>query len=321
MIKISAASSLNNAKSMIPAFCLSVFLCISNMALAESVALSQGGSKLVIGKVSSNPKKHYRYLKPIVSYMAEQMQDLGVDNAEVLMAKDHEQLTRYMRLGKVDWVTETPLIALILQQRAGAELLLRKWKKGVPEYHTIFFAHKDAGISSLSDLKGKTIAFQDEGSTSAFMIPMAIMLEAGLEPIRLDSVRDTPPGDKVGYVLTDEEITMSSWVNKRLVQAGAYSNLDWFKDDHNPEKFRTEHVIFFKTAPFPRAFELVNRDLPEPIKQRLKQNLLNIHQSKDAEYLLRAYQKTKKFDEVTADTLQSLKDLQRKKQMVDEYLN
>ena len=289
--------------------------------MAERTALSQGGSTLVIGKVSTNPKKHYRYLKPIVSYMAEQMQDLGVENAEVLMAKDHEQLTRYMRLGKVDWVTETPLIALILQQRAGAELLLRKWKKGVPDYHTVFFAHKDAGISSLSDLRGKTIALQDEGSTSAFMIPIAAMLEAGLEPVRMDSVRDSPPDDKVGYVLTDEEITMSSWVNKRLVQAGAYSNLDWSKDDHNPEKFRSEHIIFYQTSPFPRAFEIVNRDLPERIKQQLKQNLLNIHQSKDAEYMLRAYQKTRKFDEVTADTLQSMKDLQQKKQKVDEYLN
>ena len=321
MNKVSFPSNVTYIGSLIPALWLSLLLCVPDMAMAGSLALSQGGSTLVIGKVSSNPKKHYRYLKPIVSYMAEQMQDLGVDNADVLMAKDHDQLVRYMRLGKVDWVTETPLITLILQKHAGAEILLRKWKKGVPEYHTVFFAHKDAGVTSLSDLKGKTITLQDEGSTSAFLVPIAIMLEAGLEPVRMDSIRDTPPVDKVGYVLTEEEITMSTWVNKHLVAAGAYSNLDWILSDHNPEKFRREHVVFHKSAAFPRAFEVVNRDLPATVKQRLKQQLLNIHQARDAEYLLRAYQKTTKFDEVTADIVESLQDLQQKKMKVDGYLN
>lgn len=86
---------------------------------------------LVIGKVSSNPKKHYRYLKPIAEYVIKHMGDLGIDRVEVLMARNNRQLTRYLKQGRVDWVTETVFSALEFEEKAGAEILLLKWKKGV----------------------------------------------------------------------------------------------------------------------------------------------------------------------------------------------
>lgn len=291
------------------------------LGLAERGAAATDGHTLVIGKISPNPKKHYRYLKPIADYVVARMGDLGYTKAKVLMAKDNRQMARYLRRGKVDWVTETPFSSMILKEKAGAELLVRKWKKGVPEYHTVFFVRRDSGITSLADLKGKTIAFEDPGSTSAFYIPAAILLKQDLELEELDNHRDHPSEDTVGYVFSGAEINMSTWVHKGIVDAGAYSNLDWHKEDHTPTAFRNDFTILLRGENFPRAVEVVRKDLPAAVKQRLKEILLQAHEDPAAAKPLRAYQKTKKFDELDANSLAALQETRSIMQLVDEMLD
>ncbi len=263
---------------------------------------------LVIGKVSSNPKKHYRYLKPMADYVVKRMEDLGVREAAVLMARDNRQMVKYLKQGKVDWVTETVFSAVIFQEKAGAEPLLRKWKKGVPDYYSIFIARKDSGINALSDLKGKTIAFEDPGSTTAFFLPAIALIKDGLRLVELNSPRESSPTDAVGYVFAKQEINIATWVHKGLVDAGAYSNLDFNKEDHTPKAFRKDFNIFYRTDPFPRAIELVNKNMDPRIKARLKQLLLNADKDPRARSALRAYQKTTKFDELDENTLARLEE-------------
>jgi phosphonate transport system substrate-binding protein len=51
-----------------------------------------------------------------------------------------------------------------------------------PSYQSIIIAGKDSKINSLADLKGKTFAFVDPGSTSGFMVPSAAFVKAGIVP-------------------------------------------------------------------------------------------------------------------------------------------
>ncbi len=275
---------------------------------------------LVISKVSENPKKHYKYLKPIADYAARHMVDLGITDAKVLMARDNRQMISYLRQGKVDWITETPFSAVIFEQKGGAEILLRKWKKGVPEYHTVFFARKDSGIRTLSDLKGKTIAFQDPGSSTAYFIPASVLLREGLRLAQLAAPREKPSKDMVGYVFAGQEINISTWIYRGVVAAGAFNNLDWEKDDHVRMSFRKDMKIFHRTVPFPRALELVRKDLDPRIKQRLKEILLNAHMDPKANKILKAYQKTKKFDELDEISLVGLDDVRELLEIVQSEL-
>ncbi|MDJ0831883.1 MAG: phosphate/phosphite/phosphonate ABC transporter substrate-binding protein [Gammaproteobacteria bacterium] len=259
---------------------------------------------LVIGKISKNPKKHYKYLKPIGDYVVERMQDLGIDRVEVLMAKDNRQMINYLKRGKVDWVTETVFSSVELEDKAGAEIILVKHKKGVGQYHSVFFTRKDSGIESLQDLKGRVITFEDEGSTSAFFIPASILLDAGLELVRLESPRDSVDGDEVGYVFGKDEINMSTWVHKGLVNAGAYSNLDWEKGDHNPGSFKNDMKVFYQSESFPRAIEVVRKGLRPEVKQRLISVLLAAKDDENARAAMKAYQKTTQFDPID-DSIQA----------------
>ncbi len=278
---------------------LALLACVLVLAVGVVSAADRDRDRtLVIGKVSTNPKKHYRYLKPMAEYVVARMHDLGIDRVEVLMARNNRQMARYLRKGQVDWVTETVFSAIEFEDRAGAEILLLKWKKGVPAYHTVFFAREDSGIRTLADLKGRVITLQDAGSTSGFFVPAAELIGAGLQLEHLDSPRDSASGDRVGYVFATEEINMSTWVHKGLVDAGAFANLDWQKEDHLPRVFRDSMHIFHRSEDFPRALELVRKDLRPEVKQRLKEILLAAHEDPGASAALYAYQRTKRFAEL-----------------------
>ncbi len=308
-----------------PVDCIVFFLCLL-LAGLPSISLAEEGDAgstdlaLVIGKVSSNPKKHYKRLKPIADYAVSKMGDLGYTHARVLMAKDNDELIRFLKQGKVDWVTGTPFSAMAIHEKAGTELLLRRWKKGTPEYHTVFFVRSDSYIETINDLKGKTIVFQDPDSTSAYYIPADILIRQRLNLVRLNTPKETPPKDSVGYVFGGEEITMSTWVYKGVVDAGAFSNLDFNRDKDLPPLFREKFTIIHKSKSYPRSVELIRKDLPEVVKQRLKKVLLHAHEDSDAVLALKAYQRTAKFDEFSDECILTLKGCSSIMKLVDETL-
>lgn len=294
--------------------------CICHTQAQTDVASTTTRTTFVVGKVSDNPRKHYQFLKPMADYLADQLRDLGYTEGKVLMAKNNRQMVRYLTQGKVDLVTETAFSAVVFQKKADAKLLLRKWKKGVPEYHTVIFARRDSGIESLQDLKGKKIAFEDRGSTTAFYVPASVLLRNRLQLEELDSLRSNPIAGKVSFVFSGEEINTSIWVHKGLVDAGAFNNLDWEKDDHMPKRFHQDLQIIHKTKSFPRAIELVRRDLPSTVIARLKLILLSMHKTEEGQRVLRAYQRTKKFDEINDEMWQQLKEVRQVVDIVDREI-
>ncbi|TCS41337.1 phosphate/phosphite/phosphonate ABC transporter substrate-binding protein [Reinekea marinisedimentorum] len=271
---------------------------------------------LVIGKVTTNPKKHYDTLRPIVDYAVARMGDLGITEGKVLMAKDNEQMIEYLKTGQVDWVTETIFSSIEFEEQANAELLVRKWKKGVPNYHTIFFTRKDSGIDTLEQLAGHTIAFEDEGSTSAYFIPAAVLLQNGQTLTAMQRPNQTPDDDSVGYIFSGAEINTSTWVHKKIVSAGAYNNLDWDKEDHLPPMFRDDFQIIHTTPSIPRAVEVVSGSLDPAVKERLKEILLTMHEDPEAADALDSYQKTSKMDELTPEIMANIEQAREIRQLI-----
>ncbi len=251
---------------------------------------------LILGKVSTTPNRHYLMLKPIVDYAARQLRDLGIETGEVKLARDHWELARMIRLGEVDWVTDSLFPAVLWMTMADAEILLKRWKKGVAAYHSVFISRKDSPIDSIDDLVGKTLAFEDPGSTTAFFIPVIELLQRGYPLKHLASPREEPARNQINYVFARSEINLSMWVVKGLVQAGAYNNLDWMIKDHTPPVIKKELHIFHRTKPVPRMLELVRRDWKPELKQRLRQVLLHAHLDPAAKNALMSYQKTTRFE-------------------------
>ncbi len=305
--------------------CFLLVLNITVLSYAEGERSSQienstqaRENTLYFGKISTNPKKHYTYLKPVADYVVSHMKDLGIVESKLIFARDTEQMVSYLKKGMIDWVTETPYTATVFVDVANAEMLLRRWKRGVPEYHTVFVTNKSSSIHSINDLLGKRIAFESPESTSAFLVPLYTLLINELNAIKLDSLNHQLPIGKVGYVFSGQEINMSLWLSKEMIDAIAYSNLDWDKKSHTPIEMKKGFRIFHRTNPFPRAIELVRKDLNPLIKKRLKEILLKIHLDPDAKQLLNKYQKTTKFDELDYQALNSIDKIRKAKEFVQK---
>ena len=261
---------------------------------------------LVLGRISDDPKAHYEQLKPLLDYVVPRMRNVGITEGRILMARDTQQMTSYLRRGRVDWVTETSGTGMQLQRRAGAKPLLLTERGGVNRYHSVFFARKDSGINSLADMQGRSIAFQGTGSTSAYIVPAAALLDQGLQLEILLSPMDRPTPDSVGYVFARSELNIAAWVHKRLVDAGVFSSQDWADVRRMPPAFRQDMKIIHETPDYPRALEMVRGNLDPKVEARLREVLLEAANDPAAREAMNLFFRTTRFLPVDPDAQRGL---------------
>ncbi len=277
-------------------------------AAMEQGEISPRERTIVVGRVSHNPNKAHPRLEKLASYLAQRLEPLGISAGDVLIAGDNQEMISYLRQGKVDLVSETSLSAILFSEEAGAEILLREWRKGVPTYQTILFARKGAGIASPADLRGRKIGFEGRGSTSGFLVTLALLRREGLEPVELSSPQDEPPAGKVGYAFATSEPNVVKWVVRGLVDAGAIGIVDRSEIDRMPERLRERLDIFHTSEPFIRSLFLARGELSPEIKAAVKGILLDMHDDPEGKTVLETYFQVNRFDEIRGPVAESLDD-------------
>lgn len=280
---------------------------------------SVGRDVLVLGRISDDPKAHYEQLKPLLDYVVPRLRDVGITSGRILMARDAQQMSSYLRRGQVDWFTETTGTAMFLQQRAGAQPLLWTERNGVSWYDTLILVRRDSGIDSLSQLRGRRIAFQRTTSTSGYLVPAATLLNEGLPLEILLSPKDRPSPDAVGYLFAGSELNIATWVHKRLADAGSISSVEW-DDGRLPETFRQDMRVLVRTAPFPRGLEMVRGNLEPRVRERLQQVLLEAASDPQAAPALRSFFGTTRFLVLDAPARRSLERIAANGRRVREAL-
>ncbi|GAB2495282.1 phosphate/phosphite/phosphonate ABC transporter substrate-binding protein [Arenimonas alkanexedens] len=294
-----------------------LFLLLFLLLAGPSVAAD---GVLVLGRISDDPRRHYEQLQPLLDYVVPRMRTVGITEGRVLMASDPQQMMSYLRRGKVDWVTETPGTGLLLADRAGARPLLLTERSGAREYRSLIFVRRDSGITDLSQLLGKTIAFQSPSSTSAYLVPAMALRQRGLPlSLMVSPLEGREPGS-VGYVFANTDANLAAWVHKNLVDAGGFSDQDWDQLQRVSEAFRRDLVVIHTTEPVPRAMELVSANMPPAVEARLKQVLLGASTDPQARDALRQFFRTTGFYEADAATQAQLDSLRRGAREIREAL-
>ncbi len=300
-----------------------VLLLLTVMAMPVMAAPVPGSDDphvLVLGRISDDPKAHYAQLKPLLDYVVAHMRDVGITGGRILMARDARQMSSYLRRGRVDWVTETSGTGMELARRGGAEPFLLTERGGASAYHTIIFARADSGLTSVADLRGHALALQGVGSTSAYLVPASMALEAGLPMELLLSPQDRPDADSVGYVFARSELNIAAWVDKGMVDAGALSNLDWDNPRRMPESFRRNMRVLARSDDYPRAVEMVRSGLPVEVRARLHEVLLDAARDPQASDALRRFFGTTRFLDLDAESLRALERVRQAAAHVREHI-
>jgi len=139
---------------------------------------------LVIGKVTVSEREHiHQSMKPLVDYVASKLADFGIAKGDVFFARNNQEMIDALRKGKVDWVTDSTFSALILSEKTEAKIVLKRWHSRGSDYHGVIIVKKDSSVKGINDLRGKTIAFEDVGSTSSYFLPFMEFLNNGITPV------------------------------------------------------------------------------------------------------------------------------------------
>ncbi|MDX1934955.1 MAG: phosphate/phosphite/phosphonate ABC transporter substrate-binding protein [Capsulimonadales bacterium] len=159
-----------------------------------------------------------------------------------------------------------PFVYLKARERGVAELLAIGVREGESTYYSAVFVNNKTGIKTLKDLKGRSCAFGDVNSMSSFNYPIAMMFQAGVNPVK----------DMSAVYLTNSHAGVLAALAAGKVDAGCCSIGSFeaavTQGRIDPEKF----TMIAKSDAIPGTPLVMWPKLPAGVKAKLRQGFANL---------------------------------------------
>ncbi len=147
-------------------------------AHAPARAADSAPLKFGVGLFQPDREKNDATYKPLADYLAKKL-----GRPVVLKTVDTwEGLAKSLATGETDISLMGPWGYVLANNEAGAQAVATILYDGKPEYFAITVTRPDSGINSVADMKGKSFAFGDKGSTSGYLIPLHNFMKQGIDP-------------------------------------------------------------------------------------------------------------------------------------------
>ena len=131
-----------------------------------------------VGLFQPDKEKNDATYRPLANYLAEKL-----GRKVVLRTVDSwEGLAKSLAAGETDIALMGPWGYVLANNQAGAQAVSTILYNGKPEYFAIMVTNPKSGINKIEDMKGKTFAFGDKGSTSGYLIPTHQFQKMGIDP-------------------------------------------------------------------------------------------------------------------------------------------
>ncbi len=101
---------------------------------------------------------------------------------DVKLYVDYDRQNAALLSGEIDVAWHSPLAWVDLQHRSGGTCRAIAMRDTDRDRVSHFIVARDSGLTSLQDLRGKTIAFGAKDSPQACLIPQGLLLREGLAP-------------------------------------------------------------------------------------------------------------------------------------------
>ena len=262
----------------------------AEVADVEVAATESATRPLVLADIGSDTAKKVRRFSPLADYLGARLAEFGIEGGEVRVAPDTETMVRWLADGEADLYFDSPFPALVMIDRADAQPILRRWKGGVSEYHSVIFARRDSGISTLEELVGQTIALDDAFSTSGFLLPVAHLRDAGFEVVSSEAL--APTDGSIRYRFSDDDENTLQWVASGLVAAGVVDNVTY---GELSDEQRAGFVVLAETEAVPRQVVLVRPGIDADLLAAVTALLVDLDEAPEGPDIL-ATAKTAAFD-------------------------
>jgi phosphonate transport system substrate-binding protein len=158
--------------------CFSMLLAAAAWAAGASTHAADSPLRFGVGLFQPDREKNDATYRPLAQHLA---QRLG-RAVELRTVDSWEGLAKSLANGETDIALMGPWGYVLAHHVAGAQVVSTIEYDGKPEYFAIIVTHPDSGVKTMADLKGKTFAFGDKGSTSGYLIPLHHFMTQGIDP-------------------------------------------------------------------------------------------------------------------------------------------
>ncbi|MCG8484190.1 MAG: phosphonate ABC transporter substrate-binding protein [Clostridia bacterium] len=222
---------------------------------------------LTIGLIPSNdPAKLLEKFKPIEAYLEK---EINIE-VNVVVPTDYLGLINSMKKKTVDIGWYGPFSYVIAERELDLEPMVVESYKGVgTSYYSLIIARKDSKIRTIDDLKGKTYAFVDPGSTSGFVIPSALFISRNI---------DTEKYFKETIFSGNHDAVVMDVLNGKA-DAGSISDVTFQKLTDEGTVLIDDLIIIWKSDEIPNSPFIARADLDKDIKDKFKTAMLSIHEN------------------------------------------
>lgn len=144
----------------------------------QTVWAAEPPLRLGVGLFQADKDKNDATYRPLAAYLSAK---LGRP-IELRTVDSWEGLAKSLANGETDIALLGPWGYVLANHQAQAQVVSTILYDGKPEYFAIIVTNPSSGINNIKDLKGRTFAFGDKGSTSGYLIPFHFFMTQGIDP-------------------------------------------------------------------------------------------------------------------------------------------
>ena len=184
------------------------------------------------------------------------------------VAADYNGVIEALRSGRLDVAYLGPFSYVLGTTIAPIEAfaVAETKKAGRTYYYSQIVAHKDTGIKTIKDLKGKTFAFVDPSSTSGHLFPKAGLIKAGFNP-------DTDFGR---VIFSGSHDSSAIAVENKKVDAAAIADRILDAAIAKGLAKREDLVEVWRSDPIPESPTVWRKNLSPDLKSRVQAAFLEV---------------------------------------------
>ncbi|MGE5892887.1 MAG: phosphate/phosphite/phosphonate ABC transporter substrate-binding protein [bacterium] len=151
---------------------------------------------------------------------------------------------------------------------------------GLSTYHGLLFVRKDSGIRNIKGMKGKRMAFVERATTAGYLFPIAYLKEHGVTKIN-NFFREH-------YYSGSHDAAIYAVLN-READIGAAKNTIYNIIKQKQPRIDKELLILAESPKVPSNGLCVRKSMPDWMKKKLKETLLNIDKDKKGQEALKKF--------------------------------
>ena len=230
-------------------------LLVASLALAATAAQAQAVLR-VTAIPDESPTELARKFAPLGQYLESR---LGV-KVEWTPVTDYAAAVETLVNKKVDLAWFGGFTFVQASVRSGGKVVPLVQREEDEKFRSVFITDARSGINKLDDLKGKTLSFGSQSSTSGHLMPRSFLLAA----------RINPDADLKRVAFSGAHDATIAAVASGKVDAGALNISVWEKFVAEKKVDPAQVKVFFTTPPYYDYNWSVHADMPQALQDKIK---------------------------------------------------